>query len=343
MQGEVLERLSARAATHHLPIEVLLEITHRCNLPCKHCYLPDHLDHGELTLEEICDIFDQLVEAGTVFLTLTGGEVCSRRDFLEIVDAAAVRGFAVKVLTNATMITDEIAAHLAEVGVLEVSVSVYGPTAEVHDAVTDMPGSFVKTMAGIERLRAHGLHVIMKTPLVVGNDGAAVDLHRMAQQMSIPCNFDLVITPKNDGNTSPLELQLKQPELVALMKDGPLAEVLNPPHGGPGPAPCYAGRSYLSISPTGDVLPCLMMPFPVGNLRKQPLREIWEGRGTLLEEVRAVTFESLSTCRSCDVKQACTRCAGQAMMRGQGVDGCDLSAKQLAKARVAAHRLRVIQ
>src|SRR6185436_11771541 len=148
MQGEVLERLSTRAARDHLPLEVLLEITHRCNLPCKHCYLPDHDDHGELTLDEIRGLFDQLAAAGTLFLTLTGGEVCSRTDFLEIVDAAVERGFTVKVLTNATMVTDEIAAHLFAAGVLEVSVSIYGPNAEVHDAVTDMPGSFVRTLAG---------------------------------------------------------------------------------------------------------------------------------------------------------------------------------------------------
>src|SRR5581483_4846708 len=75
-----------------VPAEVMLEVTHRCNLPCTHCYLPDHEDHGELSFDEICGIFDQLREAGTLFLTLTGGEVLSRSDFLEIVDAAAERG-----------------------------------------------------------------------------------------------------------------------------------------------------------------------------------------------------------------------------------------------------------
>ncbi len=342
MQGAILEGLSTRAAARHLPLEVLVEITHRCNLPCKHCYLPDHGDHGELTLDEFRGVFKQLAEAGTLFLTLTGGEVCSRKDFLQIVDAAHELGFALKVLTNATMITDEIAAHLAEVGVLEVSVSVYGPTADVHDAVTDMPGSFVKTLAGIERLRAHGLYVVLKTPLLIDNGRVAHDMHKMAQLMAMPCNFDLIITPKNDGTMGPLELQLKQPQLVELMSKGPLAEILNPPHNGPGPGPCNAGRSYCGISPVGDVVPCLMMPVAIGNLRQRTFADIWSG-GEFLDEVRAVTFESLSTCRSCDVKSACTRCTGLALLRGQSVNGCDLSAKQVAKARVVAHRLKVVQ
>jgi radical SAM protein with 4Fe4S-binding SPASM domain len=343
MQGAVLEGLSTRAAEQHVPLEVLIEITHRCNLPCKHCYLPDHGDHGELSLDEWKRVLDELAAAGTAFLTITGGEVCSRKDFLEIVDAAHERGFAIKVMTNATLITDEIAQHLADVGVLEVSVSVYGPTAEIHDAVTDMPGSFVKTLAGIERLRARGIWVVMKTPLLTDNGRAAHDMHRMAQLMSMPCNFDITITPKNDGAMGPLALQLQQPALVELMTKGPLAELLAPEPSGPGPAPCNAGRSYAGISPVGDVVPCLMMPVAVGNLRERSFDQIWYARDGLLDEVRAVTFESLTTCRSCDVKQACTRCAGQAMLRGQGVDGCDISAKTVAKARVAAHRLKVIQ
>ena len=178
----MLERVSARAAERHIPIEVIFEITHRCNLPCKHCCLPDHEDHGELSFDEICRLLDQLAGAGTLFLSLTGGEVCTRRDFLEIVDAAVARGFAVKVLTNATMITDEIAAHLAAAGVLELSVSVYGPTAEVHDAVTDQPGSFTRTLAGIERLLAHGLHVTMKTPLLTDNGRVAGDMLALAKR-----------------------------------------------------------------------------------------------------------------------------------------------------------------
>jgi radical SAM protein with 4Fe4S-binding SPASM domain len=346
MQGEVLQRLSDRAANEHLPFEVLLEITHRCNLPCKHCYLPDHEDHGELTFAEICDLLDQLAAAGTLFLTLTGGEVFSRSDFLDILDAAVARGFTVKVMTNATMITDESAAHLYDAGVIEVSVSIYGATAEVHDVVTDMPGSFQRTLDGIERMKKAGLYVIVKAPLLTDNGKTARDILTMSRMMNMPCSFDVTITPKNDGNLSPLALQLQKPALVELMTHGSLAEVLAPSgfDGHPGPEPCNAGRSYCGISPIGDVVPCLMMPVKAGNIREQSFAQIWHGGGGgILDEVRGVTFESLTTCRSCDVKSVCTRCPGQAMLRGQGIDGCDIAGKEVAKARMAAHRLRVIQ
>lgn len=341
--GSVLEGLTERSRAGGVPLEVLFEITHRCNLPCTHCYLPSHTDQGELSLDEICDVLDQLAEAGTVFLTLTGGEVLSRTDALAILDAAVARGFVVKVLTNATMITDEVADHFQRAGVLEVSVSLYGATAEVHDRVTDMPGSFQRTMAGIERLRARGLHVIIKTPLLTLNGQPARDLYQLSRRQNIPCTFDLSITPKNNGNPSPLDLMLKQREMVSLMMEEGLGEELMSHGQSPGPEPCGAGRSYCTIGPTGDVSPCIMMPVTVGNLRARRFADLWRS-DPFLQRLRGLTVESLTTCSSCDLKHECTRCPGIAMQRGQSVEGCDATGKQVAKARAEARRrLRVLQ
>lgn len=344
MNGAVLERVAEAFRKERIPLEVLFEVTHRCNLPCAHCYLPSHQDRGELSFDEICDLLDQLREAGTLFLTLTGGEVLARRDFNEIVEAAAARGFAVKVLTNATQVTDEVADRWAAAGVLEVSVSVYGAGAEVHDRVTGMPGSYERTMRGIERLRARGVHVVMKAPLLAGNGERAVDVHALARRQSIPCTFDLVITPKTNGDPGPLELALHHRPMVELMTRPELAEQLVPGTGdGPGPEPCNAGRGYCAIGPTGDLFPCVQMPLKIGNLRQRRFAELWRD-DPQLEALRRLTASDLQTCRGCDVAGSCSRCPGQAMLRGQGLTGCDLSAKPVAKARAEARlRLRVVK
>lgn len=341
MHGELFERVVDRADAHQVPIEVLIELTHRCNLPCAHCYLPDHLDHGELSLPELAALFDDLAAAGTLILTLTGGEVLSRRDFRDIVDAAFERGFALKILTNATMMTDELAAHLAQRNVVEVSVSLYGGDGEVHDRVTGIPGSFARTFAGIERMLAAGLHVKLKTPMMTLNGAAAAGVHELATLRNMPCQYDMTITPKTDGGTGPLALQLQRNELVEILQRQPFAEVFGLVDG-PGPQPCAAGRHYCAIGPTGEVLPCIMMHAPLGNIRRQKFADIWRD-APMLAELRALTVQSLHACGTCEVKGACTRCPGLARSRGQGIDGCDLSAREVAKARVAAARLRVIQ
>lgn len=340
MTRSVLEHVVDEAIAASVPLEVLFEVTHRCNLPCKHCYLPDHRDHGELTLDEIVALFDELAAAGTLFLTLTGGEVLARRDFGEIIDAAAARGFAIKILTNATLVTDEVARAWRDAGVVEVSVSVYGADAATHDAVTDLPGSYARTMAGIERLRAAGHAVALKTPLMTLNGDAARDVHALARAAGMPCRFDVTMTPKNDGATGPLALQLQHDALVDVLSRPPFSDFAG--EGNPdGPSPCNAGRAYCAIGPTGDVLPCIMMPQPVGNVRRARFAEVWR-QAPLLTRLRGLERADLHRCGDCDVKSACTRCPGLAWQRGQDIDGCDQSARAVARARVSA-RLRILQ
>lgn len=343
MNGQLLEKLAVASRQAAIPFEVLFEVTHRCNLPCKHCYLPDHLDHGELSLEEIDGLFGQLSAAGTTFLTLTGGEVLARSDFLQILALAQSHHFALKVLTNASMVTDEVADAFVAAGVMEVSVSVYGGTAEVHDAVTDLPGSFDRTVAGIRRMQARGLHVVVKTPLLTLNGGPARGVHELAKMNSMPCSFDLAITPKNNGNPAPLGLMLHRSTMAELMTESPFREFfLDGDGNGPGPEPCGAGRGYCAIGPTGDVMPCIMMPVVVGNVREKQFAALWE-QSPFLQRLRSLTTADLEQCGTCGVKGSCTRCPGIAYQRGQGIEGCDLSGMEVARARVdARRRLQVV-
>ncbi len=83
----LMQEMNERALELGVPLGVHLDVTYRCNERCVHCYL-DHDDHGEMTTAEIKDILQQLAEAGTFFLTLSGGEVLMRRDFFEILEYA---------------------------------------------------------------------------------------------------------------------------------------------------------------------------------------------------------------------------------------------------------------
>src|SRR5262245_64118601 len=121
------DRLVRVASRAHIPLAVLFEVTHRCNLGCSHCYLTEgpmgrpKPTRDELTFDEIRRVFDQLADAGTLFLTLSGGEVFMRRDFLEIVAHARACGFSVTVFTTGTLLTPETAAQLADLPPLSVA------------------------------------------------------------------------------------------------------------------------------------------------------------------------------------------------------------------------------
>src|SRR5947209_16063540 len=101
-----MEEIGARALQLGVPLNVHLDVTYRCNERCVHCYL-DHDDHGEMTLAEIRTLLHQLAEAGVLFLTLSGGEVFMRMDFLEILAYARHLEFCVKLKTNGFMIREK--------------------------------------------------------------------------------------------------------------------------------------------------------------------------------------------------------------------------------------------
>src|SRR5439155_9113513 len=137
----------------------------RCNIPCTHRSTSDRdgarpASGAELSMEEIRALLADLRRAGTLFLSLTGGEAMVHPRFWEIADEAASRGFALEVLSNGTLLTEAACDRLASYANLwGVGLSVYGARAETHDAITQVAGSFERTMSGARRLAARGVRV----------------------------------------------------------------------------------------------------------------------------------------------------------------------------------------
>lgn len=51
---------------------------------CVHCYLQNCHEKDCLSYEDIIQIIDILIEQGIIFLTFTGGEIFTRKDFINI-------------------------------------------------------------------------------------------------------------------------------------------------------------------------------------------------------------------------------------------------------------------
>jgi len=152
----LMQEMNERALELGVPLGIHLDVTYRCNERCVHCYL-DHDDHGEMTTAEIKDILQQLAEAGTFFLTLSGGEVLMRRDFFEILEYARRLAFNVRIKTNGVMIRKSEARRMRDLGVEQVQVSIYSRRPEIHDAITKLPGSLKRSTEAIRLLKSQGL------------------------------------------------------------------------------------------------------------------------------------------------------------------------------------------
>ena len=318
----LLNEMSQKAFDLGVPISVHLDVTYRCNERCVHCYL-DHEDHGEMTTAEIKGVLDQLAEAGVFFLTFSGGEVFLRRDFFEIVEYARALQFNVKIKTNAVMIRESEAKRLRALGVDTIQISVYSHRAEVHDAITKLPGSFARSIKAIRFMIAQGLKVTIANVLMTWNRHDSDELQQLAIEMGAHYTLDPTITPKMDGDTSVLSLRIAGEELPDVFRNPNLVPNMEEFCAPPKPVTdddmegysCSAGHSFCYISPYGDVFPCVQFPLPTGNIRQQKFIDIWN-HSPEMNEVRSIKAKDLTTCSSCSHVSSCTRCPGLAYMEG---------------------------
>lgn len=333
--GQLIGEMSQKAIAYGVPINVHVDITYRCNERCVHCYL-DHDDHGEMTTAEIKELLDQLAAAGTFFLTFSGGEVFLRKDFLELVAYARSLMFNVKVKTNAVLIREKEAQRLRELGVEQINISVYSHRAEVHDAITLVPGSWERTIRAIKFLKQQGLKVTIANVLMTHNAEDYAGAKKLAEELGVGYQLDPTITPKMDGDRSLLALRASGDQIHKLFRDdevvGNSVEFCAPP---PAPGddvmdgiPCSAGHSACYVSPYGDVYPCVQFPLPSGNVRQQRFLDIWQNSQEL-KDVRSIRARDLTVCSGCSHVGTCTRCPGLAYMegnmRGPSVADCEKS------------------
>jgi radical SAM protein with 4Fe4S-binding SPASM domain len=281
-------------------------LTERCNLRCRHCYQGEAAE-DELSLPEAKEVVGEVsamlgdwagaygMEFSPAF-TVTGGEPFLRKDIFEVLEEISARGFALHVLTNGTLIDRQRALRLAALGVQGVQVSVEGPE-RVHERIRGA-GSFERAFKGIENLLAEGLRVTVNATLWSLNADAASDLVALAARRGVqrfgfsrlaPCGsgralFDGMLTTEKVREIYTKLLSLGGGGIEVVTGD-PLAAQMDlqadtdlgyTPLGG-----CAAGLSGLTLLPDGTVVPCRRLPIPIGNIRRDSLREVWASSGVL--------------------------------------------------------------
>jgi len=73
---------------------------------------------------------------------------------------------------------------------------------------------------------------------------------------------------------------------------------------------CGAGRVYCGLTPDGILTPCVFMPIPVGDLRKEKLEDIWLN-SPILNDLRD-REKLVGRCGKCSYKYVCGGCRARA-------------------------------
>uniref|UniRef100_A0A7C3W800 Pre-heme d1 synthase n=1 Tax=Fundidesulfovibrio putealis TaxID=270496 RepID=A0A7C3W800_9BACT len=174
---------------------VVWNMTKRCNLKCVHCYAKAIEEDGSdpINTQQAKAMIDDLAAYGAPVMLFSGGEPLVRKDLVELAHHAVGRGMRAVISTNGTLITKEKARELKDVGLSYVGISVDG-LEEVHDKFRGVPGSFKKTLQGIENCKAEGLKVGMRSTINKRNWTEIPGLFDLIRDMEIPrvCFYHLV-------------------------------------------------------------------------------------------------------------------------------------------------------
>jgi radical SAM protein with 4Fe4S-binding SPASM domain len=318
--GALVQEMLRRAAIVRQPAHGTFELTSRCNLSCRMCYVrhaPGDLIK-ELPASTWLDLARQAVANGMVFLLLTGGEVFLRRDFFEIYEPLTRMGLVLALFTNGTLVTKAIAARLAQAPPSRTEITLYGATAATYEAVTGVPGSFAACCAGIEALVSHHIPLGLKTTLTRQNLSELEAMRQMARNWGVPFSAGWLLSRRPDLTPSDVEacrlaaadgLSLEATdrasahEWTEVALRGMTADRQNN-------FSCYAGKTSFIINPAGEMNVCLVLNQPAVNTLEAGFPGAWRHVQHYVDSAPPAAPE----CCACDALAYCGRCPAWSML-----------------------------
>lgn len=314
-----------------LPVVYALELTPACSNRCPGCgnvFIQDthtrSFSHHRPpnTIEQWIHVLDMIVPYAQR-LTLTGGEPTLHPDFALIVQAVEQRALPFTLLTNGRWNdpTRTIAVLRNSTQCIGLLVSLHGADAQVHDAFTGVDGSFVETVAHIQRAVDAGLRVHTNTVLTRLNIHQVEAIVHLSHALGATCAvFNRSIgSSRLDVDCSSVDLRQALSTIDRLGRTAYTTRVgtcIPSCFATSSAAGCGAGSVFCTIDPWGNLRPCNHAPSPVGNVFDEPLETLWQSDG--MQRWRGLIPDE---CIVCSASSACHGgCRADAVLQGLSRD-----------------------
>jgi radical SAM protein with 4Fe4S-binding SPASM domain len=317
--------LLRREQPDDLPLNASFEVTHRCNLACRHCYLQcgRQAPAPELSTADARRLIDRLADHGVLSLLFTGGEPFIRADFDRLCRHARRRGLLMHIFTNATLIDDNALAWLRDDPPQGIEVSVYGHTPVTYEQITGVPGSHAAFRRGLARLLTAGLPVTLKMPVMRSNRAEYDAVRRWcSEELGRPFRYDVFLSPALNHSPAVLDERLPPADAARLACPAPTtteefhakAQATESAPADPRLFRCGAGRLSFALDPGGHVLPCLMWRSDPYDLLHGSVAE-WKAR---MAELHHRPAPADAQCGVCRYRITCPTCpAVSALLTGE--------------------------
>lgn len=298
----------ARSIATGRPLLCLWQITGRCNFTCQICtfWREPWKDKDTLNVEQLALVSRRLREAGSLMVTLAGGEPLLRSDLPDIVETVA-RDHYCSIVSNGWLMTRALARDLFRRGLADAMVSIDYATPELHDRQRGIAGAFDHAIAAIEALRdanpdPRTQAVRILSVLLDDNlrelEGLAAIAEELGVRLALTLYSDRMGTkpdrlPREEVSRFLLDLKRRHPCLDT--SEEYLAEYDRACRRD-APAPCGGGKHFLVVNPLGQVARCAdRNDEPAGSL----LDHSWTEIARVLEQQRrsAPCRECWTSCR----------------------------------------------
>ena len=306
--GSLKQKISEKWSQLHKLDTLRLEVTEKCNLKCVHCYLghrnqENTYDHIQLEFDKLIKVVKEAKELGAYKVVITGGEPFLYPDFIKLCRKIKELNFMLVIYTNGTLIDDQNAKALSEIGVNMVLVSNYGTETTYFENTTKVSGSHQSFKNGIKYLKKWDVNYKLQTVLLSTNEENRDKLWEVCKP-----RVDFRIFVGKNGSFHPKKYRASDEAIKDVMKynyqysldqkedknnfikDHDLSQPV-----------CNMGRAKLIVETNGEVKACTNSK-AVGNIKHESLTDIWNG--DKLEQVQQkIAWENYNSCQSCSLKK----------------------------------------
>src|SRR5947208_4794892 len=300
------------------PYALLAELTYRCPLHCPYCSNPTRArnDH-QLTTDEWKRVIREAAALGVLQIGFSGGEPLVRRDLTDLIRAARETNLYTNLITSGIGLDDDRVCTLRDAGLDSIQLSFQSDSSDLADAIAGAR-AHQRKLDVAAKIRAAGIPLSLNFVIHRRNIDRLPQMIDLAETLGAE-RVELANVQfygwafLNRAVLLPTREQVTRAREVATAAKARLAGKIDifyvlPDYYETRPKPCLNGwgQRYLTVNPTGDVLPCPTASSAIPDLRFEHVRGraldwIWR------ESERFNRFRGTDwlpePCRSCPQKE----------------------------------------
>lgn len=312
--NEYIAALRKKSYDNKVPFKGGFELTPRCNFNCNMCYVhlqPDEIPAvgRELSTDEWVQLGREAQKAGTIELTLTGGEPFIRPDFREIYEALHDMGFLIQIFSNGSLLDEATMAWLMKRPPRAMRFTLYGAGNETYERVCGIRNGYDRVKRSIDLVRKSGIPLYLAATVTKENEKELPRIYQFAAENRLNVTHtSVLINPVRGASANAKEHQAEQklppPEIIKRIREygkgkyprKPCTDFLKV---------CTSYRCGYWITWNGQMQLCTFLTEPAVPVRPKNFAQSWHEMQDAVSALRQP-----AECESCLYETYCDRCPG---------------------------------